>query len=64
VLHATPSDYAVTALQGTGLKTEETFVQQHGARPHKPNIVPYFLNKNFHVRVIANQYRKGFSGLV
>jgi len=32
------------ALQGMGLKMKEISVQQHGAKPHKVNDVPYFLN--------------------
>jgi len=47
-----------------GLKTKEIFVQQHGAKPHKVNDVPYFLNKYFHSTVIANPYHKQFDGLV
>jgi hypothetical protein len=64
VLTAVPSDFAVNALQGMGLKMKEIFVQQHGAKPHKVNDVPYFLNKYSHSTVIANPYHKQFDGLV
>jgi hypothetical protein len=47
-----------------GLKMKEIFVQQHGAKPHKVNDVPYFLNKHFHSTVITNWYQKQFDGLV
>jgi len=32
---------------------KEIFVQQHGAKPHKVNDVPYFLNKHFHSTVLT-----------
>jgi hypothetical protein len=48
--------FCCNALQGTGLKMKEIFVQQHGAKPHKVNDVPYFLNKYFHRTVITNPH--------
>jgi hypothetical protein len=56
--------FCCNALQGMGLKMKEIFVQQHGAKPHKVNDVPYFLNKHFHSTVLTNRYHKQFDGLV